>query len=415
MDQTQLSQYISKFDEKQENKSIEIKKKAESLKIKVNNLESDMIQFAFDKIEKDKKKFCAEHKELFDEPPDKIYVHIDLDSFFASVEMLDKPEYRQNPVGVGSMYMLSTCNYEARKYGIKSGMPGYIALQLCPELIIIPPNGKKYTYYSNIVMSIFKKYDDYLEIYSIDEASLSFDTKQFSKALDLLKEKNINTENAHFNFPGVEFLVENIRKEVKEKTKLTVSAGISVSRGLAKLCTGINKPDGQFTLNKNIQKFLEDMPIIKINGIGKRMNQLLNIVLDIKTIKDLKSKLHFIYLLFGGRTFYHIFRLCYGFTSHDSTKSHANKERLTVGREISFKPTNDYKELCHILWDSIKKLNERMLFANVEATSISIKIKHDDFSVTQKQRKTKNILSIENMYNISLELFNKIFNPKKNL
>jgi len=100
------------------------------------------------------------------------WAHFDIDMFFVACELLDRPELKDKPVCVGGLSMISTANYVARKFGVRSAMPGFIALKLCPELIFLPHNGEKYRYYSKILMTMLRQYDPNLESMGLDEANL---------------------------------------------------------------------------------------------------------------------------------------------------------------------------------------------------------------------------------------------------
>ena len=180
-------------------------------------------------------------------------VHIDCDAFYAAVEELDRPELKSIPFGVG-IGVLTTCNYHARKFGIRSGMAGFVAKKLCPQLVQLPLNFDKYTAKAEEVRHILVDYDPRFESASIDEAYLNI------------------TEYCRANDINVEDAVQQLRKEVEEKTQVTVSAGIAANAKLAKICSNINKPNGQFTLPNDrtkIMAFMRELPVRKVNGVGR--------------------------------------------------------------------------------------------------------------------------------------------------
>jgi DNA polymerase-4 len=181
-------------------------------------------------------------------------IHIDMDAFFASVEQLDNPELRGKPVAVGGSgprSVVAAASYEARKFGVRSAMPSVIAKRLCPGLIFVKHNFERYNEVSSIVMGIFGEYTDLIEPLSIDEAFLDVtnDKKKIGSATVIAK---------------------RIRSEIKQKTGLTASAGISVNKFLAKIASEINKPDGLFLIRpEEAEKFIEELPVEKFYGIGK--------------------------------------------------------------------------------------------------------------------------------------------------
>eukprot|EP01087_Luapelamoeba_hula_P005286 TRINITY_DN15361_c0_g1_i1.p1 TRINITY_DN15361_c0_g1~~TRINITY_DN15361_c0_g1_i1.p1 ORF type:complete len:249 (-),score=31.02 TRINITY_DN15361_c0_g1_i1:63-809(-) len=185
-----------------------------------------------------------------------------MDAFYASVEIRDNPKLKGLPVAVGGMGMLSTASYEARKYGVRSAMPGFIAKQLCPDLIIVPTHFDKYKEASHLTRQVFAQYDPHYRSYSLDEASLHL-TPYLRSHPDTTAEE----------------VAKKIRESVFRETKVTCSVGIAVTRKLAKICSDINKPNGQFQLAADrdvVISFMKDLPVRKVSGIGKVMERILH-------------------------------------------------------------------------------------------------------------------------------------------
>ena len=190
-------------------------------------------------------------------------IHLDMDAFFASVEQLHRPELRGKPLIVGGhpkrRGVVSTCSYEARKYGIHSGMPTRTALRLCPQVEIISPDFRRYSRISRQIMRILNEYTPRVEAVSIDEAYLDVT----GRAPD-----------------GAAALAETIRDRIRRETGLTASAGVAPNKFLAKLASDFRKPDGMTEITpENAQDFIDALPIGKFHGIGevtaaklKRMN-----------------------------------------------------------------------------------------------------------------------------------------------
>jgi DNA polymerase IV len=180
-------------------------------------------------------------------------IHVDMDCFFAAVEMRDHPEYRNIPLAVGGTSprsVLSTCNYQARKYGIKSAMPSMLAKKLCPNLKIVNGSYAKYKEASLHINEIFQDYTDLIQPLSLDEAFLdvSSSEKYFGSATLLAKE---------------------IKQRIYQKTKLVASAGVAPNKFLAKIASDWKKPDGLFTIPpKNIAEFVKQLPIRRLPGVG---------------------------------------------------------------------------------------------------------------------------------------------------
>lgn len=188
------------------------------------------------------------------------YLHIDLDAFFASVEQLDFPEYKGKPVIVGGLptdkrSVVSTCSYEARKFGVHSAMPIFKAYQLCPQGIYLKGRMRRYQEKSKEVMSIFYNYSPEIMQISIDEAFLDLTGTErlFGNPTDTAKK---------------------IKDDIYEKTGLTVSVGVASSKYLAKIASGLRKPNGLFVIPYGKeQEFMFTLPIDKIWGIGNKTRE----------------------------------------------------------------------------------------------------------------------------------------------
>jgi DNA polymerase IV (DinB-like DNA polymerase) len=186
-------------------------------------------------------------------------LHCDLDCFFAAVEIRDNPQYNGKPVIIGAdpkdgkgRGVVSTCNYEARKYGLHSAMPISQAYKRCPQGVYLKPNSKKYLQVSKEVMDILKTYSDEFQIVGSDEAYL--DITQIAK-----------------DYEEAERIAKEIQKEVSEKIRITISIGIAPTKSLAKIASDENKPNGITLVRpENISEFLKDMDITRIPGIGKK-------------------------------------------------------------------------------------------------------------------------------------------------
>lgn len=183
----------------------------------------------------------------------RIIVHVDMDAFFASVEELLDPSLKDIPMAVGSPAMISTANYHARKYGVRSAMPGYIAKRLCPQLVFVKEHHAQYRAYSKKVREVFELFDPQFHSIGLDEAFLDL--------TDYLEEEdgNISPEEA----------VQRLRSMIHNKTNLTASAGIAPTKWLAKVCSDMNKPNGQYRLppeREKILDFVHKLPIRKAHG-----------------------------------------------------------------------------------------------------------------------------------------------------
>jgi DNA polymerase-4 len=288
-------------------------------------------------------------------------IHIDMDAFFASVEQLDNPELRGKPIAVGGSgerSVVAAASYEARKYGVRSAMPSVIAKRLCPGLIFVKHHFDRYIQVSGIVMEIFREYTDIIEPLSIDEAFL-----------DVTKDKK--------HIGSATLIAKKIRAEIKEKTNLTASAGISVNKFLAKIASDINKPDGMFLIRpEEAEKFIEELPVEKFYGIGKVTAQKMH-KLGIHKGSDLKKwDMPDLVRNFGkaGVFFYDIAR------GKDDRPVEPDQERKSVGTELTYeKDLTTRFGIIAELYKLEKELMERMMHAETAGRTITVKVKFSDF------------------------------------
>jgi DNA polymerase IV len=197
-------------------------------------------------------------------------IHLDMDCFYAAIEVRDRPELRGKPVAVGGARdrrgVLTTCNYEAREFGVRSAMPTFMALQRCPQLIVMPTRFDAYRREAAIIRGILHRFTTVIEPLSLDEAYLDV--------------------SAHPGPPSA--LAEVIRRAILEGTKLTASAGIGPNKLIAKIASEINKPNGQSEVRlEDVPAFMRELPVRKIWGIGEKTEQKLE-GLGVKTCGDLQ-------------------------------------------------------------------------------------------------------------------------------
>ena len=301
-------------------------------------------------------------------------IHIDMDAFFASVEQLDNPELKGKPVAVGGSgerSVVAAASYEARKFGVRSAMPSVIAKRLCPDLIFVKHNFERYNEVSSGVFEIFKEYTDIIEPLSIDEAFLDVtdDKKKIGSATVIAK---------------------RILNEIKNKTGLTASAGISVNKFLAKIASDINKPDGLFLIRPEAaEKFIEELPVEKFYGIGKVTAQKMH-KLGIHKGYDLK-KWDQVSLVrnFGkaGVFFYNIVR------GIDDRPVETDQERKSVGTELTYeKDLTTRFEIVAELYKIEKELMERLSNARTTGRTITLKVKFSDFRQITRSKTLQNYI-----------------------
>lgn len=290
-----------------------------------------------------------------------------MDAFYASVEQHDNPELRGKPVcvGGGKYGVVAAASYEARKFGIRSAMPGKMAMEKCPHLIVIKPRFQRYKEISQQIRKIFHEYTDLVEPLSLDEAYLDVTENK----------KNIESANE---------IAREIRKKIFEQTGLTASAGISVNKFLAKVASDYNKPNGQKTIHPSqILEFMEQLPIEKFYGIGKvtanRMHEL-----HIFNGKDLKEKsLEYLVNLFGksGKYYYNVVRGIH--------KSEVKPHRIqkSVGVEETFwENLLDEENVFSNLKLISDELQQRISKKEIKGKTVTLKIKYKDFSVFTRSK-----------------------------
>uniref|UniRef100_A0A4W4E9N5 DNA polymerase kappa n=1 Tax=Electrophorus electricus TaxID=8005 RepID=A0A4W4E9N5_ELEEL len=278
----------------------------------------------------------------------RVIVHVDMDAFYAAVEMRDCPELKDKPMAVGSMSMLSTSNYHARRYGVRAAMPGFIAKKLCPNLVIVPLNFDKYTAVSEQVREVFAAYDPHFLPMSLDEAYLDItehlhERQHWPESMRSYKscdnEVPVETDNlspvlfedspsSSPSLPGSDGKVEvfgtspeeavrEMRFRIEQKTSLTASAGIAPNMMLAKVCSDKNKPNGQYSIlpeRQAVMDFIRDLPVRKVSGIGKVTEKMLA-ALDIFTCAQLGQQMRVLSLLFSETSWHHFLQISLGLGS----------------------------------------------------------------------------------------------------
>lgn len=290
-----------------------------------------------------------------------------MDAFFASVEQHDNPELRGKPVcvGGGEYGVVAAASYEARAYGIRSAMPGKMALKKCPQLIVIKPRFQRYKEISQQIRDIFYEYTDLVEPLSLDEAYL--DVTENKKGMTSANE-----------------IAREIRQKIFEKTGLTASAGISINKFLAKVSSDYHKPNGQKTIHPSqIHSFMEQLPIEKFYGIGKvtanKMHEK-----HIFTGKDLKEKsLEELQSLFGkaGIYYYNVVR-----GIHTSEVKPVRIAKSVGVEETFWDNLLDEEAVFHQLQNISEQLEHRISNKNIKGKTLTLKIKYKDFSVFTRSK-----------------------------
>ncbi len=312
--------------------------------------------------------------------------HLDLDAFFASVEEADNPKLRGKPLVVGGRSkrgIITTANYEARKYGIHSAMPLFMARELCPQLLVVRGRMDRYIEVSHQVFQIFKKYSDKVEQVSIDEAYLDF-----SNIRDPL------------------ITIDKLKKDLKKSLDLTISAGISYNKFLAKMASDWNKPNGLMVISKDqVPDIYLDFACGKIHGIGKKTDKKLR-DLGIFTVRDmLNLSLDFMEEHFGkaGEEIYHRIR------GEDNRKIEPNQKRKSYGVERTFTPTRDIEGLKILLTSYAQEIWQFLEKSKLSAATLNLKIKTGDFKTISRSKTNQFYFKDkEIIINTALDLFKQV-------
>ncbi|MEK6153005.1 DNA polymerase IV [Flavobacteriaceae bacterium 3-367] len=303
----------------------------------------------------------------YDFPLRKI-IHVDMDAFYASVEQLDRPELRGKPLAVGGgekRGVVSAASYEARKFGVRSAMSGYLAKRNCPDLVFVKPRFARYKEISQQIRQIFYDYTDLVEPLSLDEAYL-----------DVTVNKKGN--------PSATLVATEIRKRILDELGLTASAGISINKFIAKVASDYNKPNGQKTVNpEEVVPFLEALEIRKFYGVGKVTAEKMY-KLGIFNGKDLKEKsLDYLEDHFGksGSFYYKVVR-----GIHESAvKPHRTPKSVGAERTFSENLSSEIFMLQRL--ESIAtELEKRLKKSGIAGKTITLKIKYSDFTLQTRSK-----------------------------
>lgn len=291
-----------------------------------------------------------------------------MDAFYASVEQMDNPLLKGKPVAVGGSEIrgvVSAASYEARKYGVRSAMSGYLAKKRCPELIFVRPNFDRYKEISKKIRKIFLDYTDLVEPLSLDEAYLDV------------------TQNKKGN-PSATLIAQEIRARIFEEVGLTASAGISVNKFVAKIASDYNKPNGQKTINPDeVEAFLEGLDIKKFYGIGKVTTEKMY-QHGIFTGKDLKERTREYLEEHFGKSGGHYYAIVRGI--HNSAVR-PNRITKSVAAEHTFN-TNLTSEIFmeERLERIAAELSKRLEKHKISGKTVTLKIKYSDFTLQTRSK-----------------------------
>ena len=300
-------------------------------------------------------------------------LHVDMDAFFASVELLHHPEWRGRPLVVGAgpheRGVVSTCSYEARRFGVRSAMPSRTAYALCPHAIFVYPNMELYQKVSDQAFEVFGHYTPFVEGVSVDEAFLDI------------------TGSIHLH-GDARSLGEALRREIRETCGVTCSVGIAPNRLLAKMGSELNKPDGLAVLPTEadeIAAFLRTRPVSSLWGIGRHTEELLR-PYGITTCGDLQRlSVDALAAILGSRAAAESLH-AYAFGIADDTVSPEEAEEKSVSREHTFDVNEtDRGKIRETLLDLVADVGRRFRRADRWARTARIKIRDAAFNTITRQ------------------------------
>jgi DNA polymerase IV (DinB-like DNA polymerase) len=305
---------------------------------------------------------------------ERIILHVDMDYFFAQIEERENPQFKGKPVVVGAdpkggkgRGVVSTANYEARKYGIKSGMPISKAYQLCPNAIFLPVNIELYQKVSDEIMEIVKKYSPVYEIVSLDEAYLDI---SFCK-----------------NWKEAENLGKKLKKEIFEKERLTCTVGIGPNKTVAKLAAEKAKPNGLKVVRpEEVEKFLDPLDVDDLPGIGPKTAEKLraigiNKVYELKKLSKKKLREMF------GKVGEYFWERARGIDEEPVSPEEVIK---SIGRQITFeRDTRNPRLIFGTFEKLIKEVYDELIENNFSFRTITVICRYKGFETHTKSKTLK--------------------------
>ena len=301
-------------------------------------------------------------------------IHIDMDAFYASVELRERPELQHLPVVISSHHpraVIAAASYSARQFGLRSAMSMSQAKKLCPQVVVIEPNFEKYREVSAQIHQIFQHYTALIEPLSLDEAYLDV------------------TKNLQ-NIPSATEVAERIRADIFKVTGLTASAGVAPNKFLAKIASDWHKPNGICIIKPTqVQNFIHDLPLKKIPGVGKVTQEKLK-SLHLETLGDLQKVEENLLIQHFGKYGKQLFLYAQGI---DDRPVQAERQRQQISNETTFDDDLTLEQ-CAPYWDNLiervwRSLNKKQM----QARGVTVKLKLKNFQVLQHSKSFKQTLN----------------------
>ncbi len=299
-------------------------------------------------------------------------LHIDMDAFYASVEILDHPEFKGKPVIVGGISgrgVVAAASYEARKYGVHSAMPMFQALKKCPDARVVPPRKDRYKQISEKVMEILKSFSPLVEQVSIDEAYL-------------------DAGGCERLFGSAETMAGEIKNQIRQQIHLTCSIGIAPVKFLAKIASDMNKPDGLTVIYpENVLEFVQSLPVKNAPGVGPKMFRELK-ELGINTFGDVQNFPEKFLTDTLGSFGRRLKELSMGIDKSPVVPFSPPKS-ISAEETLGF-DTADHLLLKKYLLHQADEVGRHLRKAGVRAKTVSVKLKYSDFQQITRSITLKN-------------------------
>jgi Nucleotidyltransferase/DNA polymerase involved in DNA repair len=300
-------------------------------------------------------------------------IHIDMDAFYASVELRERPELNALPVVIASHHpraVVAAASYPAREFGLRSAMPMTQARKLCPQVIVIEPDFAKYRQVSGQIHQIFQTYTKVIEPLSLDEAYLDV------------------TENLQ-QIPSATEVAMRIREDIFQTTGLTASAGVAPNKFLAKIASDWHKPNGICVIKPSqVQRFIQDLPLKKIPGVGKVTQEKLK-SLNLETLGDLQQIEEAILIQHFGKYGRRLFLYAQGI---DDRPVEAERERQQISKETTF-DDDLYLPQCQPYWQPlIAQLWQSLEKKQLSARGVTVKLRMKNFQTMQHSKSFSQLL-----------------------
>ncbi len=319
-------------------------------------------------------------------------LHVDMDAFYASIEIRDDPSLAGLPVCVGGRAdrrgVICAASYEARKYGVRSAMPTARALDLCPSLVLVPPDFDRYTAASRTIMEIFLRYTPLVEPLSLDEAFLDV----------------AGCERLHGDAVAVGHA---IKRDILRETRLVASIGVAPSKFLAKLASDLDKPDGFRVIRPDeVRAVLDPLPVSKIFGVGPRTAKRLE-ALGVRTVADLASRPRADVLAGFGASGAWIYDLAHGI---DPRRVAPGRQEKSHGMERTFEEdVSDRDELRLYLREFCEEVAFALRGRGLRGRTVTLKARYASFKTITRSKTLDDPTNLgTRLYAVARELLERV-------